>query len=311
MDQSFYMNDWQLKAPVAFFVFNRPYTTEKVFEAIRQAKPTKLLVVADGPRADRPGEVEKCAAARAIIDRVDWDCEVLKNYSDVNQGCKLRVSSGLDWVFDTVEEAIILEDDCLPHSTFFRFCEELLEKYRGDERIVMISGVNFQFGRKRTSYSYYFSRYTHIWGWASWRRAWKYYDVTMKLWPTIKEGGWLQDILGNSQTGKYWGNIFQSVYDGKINTWDYQWTLACWVQGGLCILPNTNLVSNIGFGHNSTHTTGESKFSNMQTEPVNYPLVHPPFILRDERADIFTEKNHYNINSLSKRVLNRLVRILK
>jgi len=311
MDQGFYMNDWQLKAPVAFFIFNRPYTTEKAFEAIRQAKPTKLLVVADGPRADRPGEVEKCAAARAIIDRVDWDCEVLKNYSDVNQGCKLRVSSGLDWIFDTVEEAIILEDDCLPHPAFFRFCEELLEKYRGDKRIAMISGVNFQFGRKRTSYSYYFSRYTHIWGWASWRRAWEYYDVTMKLWPTIKEGGWLQDILGNFQTSKYWGNIFQSVYDGKINTWDYQWTFACWVQCGLSILPNVNLVSNIGFGINSTHTKGQSKFANMPVEPITFPLLHPPYVLRDAMADAYTENDQFTVQPLPIRIVNKLWRLLK
>lgn len=311
MDQGFYMNDWQLKAPVAFFIFNRPNTTEKVFETIRQAKPTKLLVVADGPRADQPGEVEKCAAARAIIDRVDWDCEVLKIYSAVNQGCKLRVSSGLDWVFDTVEEAIILEDDCLPHPTFFRFCEELLEKYRGDERIAMISGVNFQFGRKRTSYSYYFSRYTHIWGWASWRRAWEYYDVTMKLWPTIKEGGWLQDILGNSQTSKYWGNIFQSVYDGKINTWDYQWTFACWVQCGLSILPNVNLVSNIGFGINSTHTNGQSKFANMPVEPIAFPLLHPSYILRDAMADAYTENDQFTVQPLPIRIVNKLRQLLK
>ena len=150
--------------PVAFIIFNRPDTTKRVFAEIAKARPPKLLVIADGPRADHPADVEKCAAVRAIIDGVDWDCEVLKNYSDVNLGCKRRVSSGLDWVFDTVEEAIILEDDCLPHPTFFRFCEEMLEKYRDDKRIAMISGDNLQFGRKRTGYSYYFSRYPHIWG---------------------------------------------------------------------------------------------------------------------------------------------------
>ncbi|MFM7711944.1 MAG: glycosyltransferase family 2 protein, partial [Microcystis sp.] len=142
-----------------------PDTTARVFEAIRQAKPPKLLVVADGPRADRADDIEKCKAARAIIEGVDWDCEVLTNYSDVNLGCKNRVSSGLNWVFDTVEEAIILEDDCVPDPTFFRFCEELLEYYRHDQRIMVISGNNFQFGKKRTGYSYYFSVYTHCWGW--------------------------------------------------------------------------------------------------------------------------------------------------
>lgn len=161
------MYDFQLKTPVAFLIFNRPDTTRRVFAEIAKARPPKLLVVADGPRADHPDDVEKCAAVRAIIDGIDWDCKVLTNYSDINLGCKRRVSSGLDWVFDTVEEAIILEDDCLPHPAFFRFCEEMLNKYRDDKRIAMISGDNFQFGRKRTEYSYYFSRYPHIWGWAS------------------------------------------------------------------------------------------------------------------------------------------------
>jgi hypothetical protein len=155
--------DFQLKTPVAFLVFNRPESTIKVFEEIRRARPPRLLVAADGTRADRPGEAEKCAAVRAIIDTVDWPCEVLKNYSDVNLGCKVRVSSGLDWVFEQVEEAIILEDDCLPHPTFFRFCEELLERYRYDERVGIISGDNFLFGVRRTQDSYYFSRYAHIW----------------------------------------------------------------------------------------------------------------------------------------------------
>lgn len=156
------MIDWRLTTPVAFLVFNRPDTTIRVFEEIRRARPPKLLVVADGARADRPGEAEKCAQVRAIVEQVDWECGVLKNYADDNMGCKRRISSGLDWVFANVEEAIILEDDCLPHPSFFRFCEELLRRYRDDERVMMISGDNFQFGKKRTDYSYYFSKYPHI-----------------------------------------------------------------------------------------------------------------------------------------------------
>jgi len=300
-----------LKTPVTFLIFNRPDTTEKVFEEIRRARPPKLLIVADGPRVDKSGEAEKCRAARAIIERVDWPCEVLTNYSDTNLGCKRRVSSGLDWVFDNVEEAIILEDDCLPHPTFFRFCEELLERFRNDERIMMISGDNFQFGRNRTQHSYYFSHYCHIWGWASWRRAWKYYDIDMKLWPLIRDGMWLNGIFRNRNTVRYWRKIFDSVYQGKIDTWDYQWVFACLIQGSLSILPNLNLVSNIGFGLNATHTTGKSKFSNMQIAAISFPLEHPSFILRDDIADIFTEKYQFNIHSLGKRVLNRIVRVFR
>jgi len=153
------MNDFTLTTPVAFLIFNRPDTTEKVFAEIAKAKPPKLLVVADGPRAAKPGEIEKCEAVRSIVERVDWDCEVLKNYSDVNMGCRTRVSSGLDWVFENVEEAIILEDDCLPNQSFFKYCQELLQYYRHNEKIFSISGSNWQFGGRIYDKSYYFSKF--------------------------------------------------------------------------------------------------------------------------------------------------------
>ena len=306
------MTDFQLTTPVAFLIFNRPDTTARVFEAIRQAKPPKLLVVADGPRPDRPDDVEKCKAARAIIEKVDWDCEVLTNYSDVNLGCKSRVSSGLNWVFEIVEEVIILEDDCLPHSTFFRFCEELLDYYRHDERIMVISGDNFQFGRKCTDYnSYYFSRYPHCWGWATWRRAWKYFNFDMKLWPIIRDGEWLKSISHNSKDRRYWTKIFQSSYDNKVKSWAYCWTFACWIQNGLTILPNVNLVSNIGFGEGATHTSSsKSKVANLPVEEMIFPLKHPPFLLRHVEADDFTHNNNYasnlwlRFNSKIKQILN-------
>src|SRR5215831_3805810 len=158
-----------MRTPVALIIFNRPDVTERVFAEIAHARPRKLLVIADGPRFNRPGEAEKCTATRAIIDRVNWECEVLKNYSDVNLGCGGRESSAMIWIFEQAEEAIILEDDTLPQPTFFRFCEELLEKYRDDERVMHISGDNWLFGQKRISDSYFFSHYCLSWGWASWR----------------------------------------------------------------------------------------------------------------------------------------------
>ena len=303
--------EFQLKTPVAFLVFNRPDTTKRVFEEIRRAQPPKLLVVADGPRADKPGEAEKCMATRAIIQQVDWPCEVLTNYSDVNLGCKLRISSGLDWIFETAPEAIILEDDCLPHPTFFRFCEELLEKYRDDERVMMISGDNFQFGRKRTNNSYYFSHYTHIWGWASWRRAWKHYDVDMKLWPEIKQGAWIIDRLENKRSAKYWANVFDQVYKGNIATWDFQWLFACWLQSGTTILPNVNLISNIGFGSEATHTSINSPFANLRREPMLFPLRHPPFMMRDTIADSLMRKIMFHSPSFPARVAYKLKGLLK
>ncbi|MCJ7547022.1 MAG: glycosyltransferase family 2 protein [Deltaproteobacteria bacterium] len=303
------MSDLKLKSTIAFLVFNRPETTIRVFEEIRRARPPKLLVVADGPCADRQSEVDKCQAVRAIIDTVDWPCEVLKNYSDVNLGCKIRVSSGLNWVFDQVEEAIILEDDCLPHPTFFRFCEELLERYRDDERIVMISGDNFQSGKMRTKESYYFSRYTHIWGWASWRRAWRHYDVDMKVWPEMRDGGGLCKVLLDEKVISYWTNIFERVYNGEIDTWDYQWLFACLIQNGLSILPNVNLVSNIGFNMKATHTTRQGNFNNMRTQPMAFPLAHPPCVLRNVQADHYTETHHYFIMPLPVKVLKKALNI--
>jgi cephalosporin hydroxylase len=296
------IDKFQLKTPVCLIIFNRPDTTEKVFEAIRQAKPPRLLVIADGPRADQPGEAEKCAAVRAIINQVDWDCEVLTNYSDINLGCRKRVSSGLNWVFSLVEEAIILEDDCLPHLTFFRFCEELLERYRYDQRIMAIAGNNFQIGRESTDYSYYFSFYNHIWGWASWRRAWHLYDLEMKQWPEVRESNLLCDILQDTQAVAHWSKTFQSGYEG-FDTWDFAWTFACWSHNGLSILPNVTLVSNIGFGPDATHTKGGSQFANLPTKAMNFPLRHPPFMIRDTQADDLTEKMMFSGSSKSAQTL--------
>ncbi|WP_242031169.1 DUF5672 family protein [Anabaena sp. FACHB-1237] len=288
------MNEWQLKTPVCFIIFNRPDVTERVFQKIREAKPPKLLVIADGARANKIGEQEKCIAARAIINQVDWKCEVLTNYSDINLGCRNRIYTGLDWVFSQVEEAIILEDDCLPDPSFFRFCEELLEEYRHNSRIMLVCGQNLQFGQKRRNYSYYFSRYSHCWGWATWKRAWQYYDDTMTLWPQVRDENWLFDILQDEQAFRYWSVIFQSIYEG-FDTWDYPWLFACYINQGLSILPNINLVSNIGFGQEGTHTTDtNSILANIPVEEMQFPLKHPPFIVRDTQADNFTERTFYS-----------------
>ena len=293
------MSKWQLKTPVCFIIFNRPDVTQRVFEKIREAKPPKLLVIADGPRTNKIGEQEKCIAARAIINQVDWKCEVLTNYSDVNLGCRKRIYTGLDWVFSQVEEAIILEDDCLPDPSFFRFCEELLEEYRHNSRIMLVSGQNLQFGKKRRNYSYYFSRYNHCWGWATWKRAWQYYDDTMELWPLVKNENWLFDILQDEQAFRYWSATFQGMYEG-FDTWDYPWLFACYINQGLSILPNINLVSNIGFGQEGTHATDtNSILANIPVEEMQFPLKHPPFIVRDTQADNFTERTFYS-GSLAK-----------
>lgn len=303
------MSDWQLKTPVAFIIFNRPETTECVFAEIAKAKPPKLLVIADGPRATRNGEAAKCAASREIIERVDWDCEVLTNYSDINLGCKNRVASGLDWVFEQVPEAIILEDDCLPDPTFFRYCQELLEHYRDDERIAMISGDNFQFGRKRGEASYYFSRYNHIWGWASWRRAWRYYDRNAGIWPELRDHAWLDVLIKTAGEKKFWAKIFQAVYEGKIDTWDYQWALASWSQGMVSIIPSVNLISNIGFGAEATHTHGVSIYADLPVKSLSFPLRHPKVILPHAEADAFTARGMFSA-SIYRRIVQKMKALL-
>jgi hypothetical protein len=275
-----------LDTPVVFLIFRRPDLTARVFEAIRQAKPKKLLVVADGPRNE--DEATLCQQARAVTEQIDWDCEVLRNYSDVNLGCRQRVSSGLDWAFEQVEEAIILEDDCLPHPDFFHYCQELLAYYQEDERVWCISGNNFQDRQWRGDGSYYFSNYNHCWGWATWQRCWRKYDHQMINWPVFKRGGYLDVILDNTLEVQYWQEIFDHLYEtGKPNTWDYPWTFTSWQNSGLTALPNINLVSNIGFGADGTHTTGESKLANLPMGDLGN-IRHPSFVVRNHLADQYT-----------------------
>jgi len=209
-----------------------------------------------------------------------------------------------------VPEAIILEDDCLPHPSFFRFCEEMLGRYRHDTRVMAISGDNFQFGQKRGAYSYYFSRYNHVWGWASWRRAWQHYDVNMRAWPAIREGGWLAGVLDDARQHDYWTNIFERVHGGLIDTWDYQWTFACWIQNGLTVLPQTNLISNIGFGVDATHTQSASVFAELPVHEMGFPLEHPPYMLRDAAADAFTNKNNFSEPPIWRRVEKKLRKLI-
>jgi hypothetical protein len=277
-----------ITTPVALIIFRRPEFTERVIAAIAEAKPRKLLVVADGPRPERPDDVGECAAARAAVDRVDWDCEVLKNYSDVNFGCGRRPATGISWVFEHVEEAIILEDDCVPHPSFFRFCQELLERYREDMRVMHIAGSTYRRESFPIPSSYYFSCFNGAWGWATWRRSWKYYDMGLKLWPSLKNTSWLEDILGNEIAVRYWANVFDRAfeYDGNVSYWDYQWTFACWAHSGLSILPKHNLVSNVGCGRDATHTLKENDPTlNLPTEEMKFPLVHPPAVLQNRDLD--------------------------
>jgi hypothetical protein len=239
--------------PVAFLVFNRPEPTARVFAAIRAARPTVLLVVADGPRPDRAGEAERVAAVRAIATAIDWPCDVRTQFADVNLGCKRRISSGLEWVFAEVERAIILEDDCLPSPAFFAFAETMLERYAGDRRVFSVTASNFSGATEADGH--YFSNYATVWGWATWRDRWACYDVAPAMpWADLRR------LWGHRPLAYLvWRRIFRDLTQGRIDTWDFQWVLTVWRERGLAVRPTVNLVRNIGFGADATHThDGES-----------------------------------------------------
>ena len=273
--------------PIAFCIFNRPEVTQRVFDAIARQKPKQLFVIADGAREDVEGESELVAQTRAIVDQIDWPCNLQCNFAKRNMGCRNRMATGLSWAFGLAEQLIILEDDCLPDQSFFGYCRELLIRYQSDPNVMMISGDNFQ-PHRRTENSYYFSRWTHIWGWASWRRAWQHFDVELKSWPEVRLQKDFVKQFENEQEYRYWSRIFDGLVRGEIDTWDFAWGYACWVQGGLTILPEVNLVSNLGFGLDATHTRDpNSSLANLPTSAMG-ALRHPPNIERNEIADQWT-----------------------
>jgi len=283
----------EVKTAVLFLVFNRPDATKQVFEAIRKAKPPRLYVAADGPRGGKFGEPERVKEVRTIATEVDWPCKVKMLFREKNLGCKKAVSSAITWFFEQEEQGIILEDDCLPHLDFFFFCENLLNRHFSDEQIFAITGNNFQKGEWRGDASYYFSKYIHVWGWATWRRAWKYYQVDINFWPKWKTSLAWTTYTPDKIERRYWQEIFDRCYLDKIDTWDYQLLLSAWYKNGLTATPNVNLVKNIGFGMDATHTHDKSsEFSNMAFEKIGI-LKYPKIIKKNIKADKFVSDHHY------------------
>lgn len=290
--------------PVLFLAFNRPETTRRVFDAIRQARPAQLFIAADGPRQDRPDEIGKCAETRETVSAIDWPCDVKTLFREHNLGCRKAVSSAIDWFFDHVEEGIILEDDCLPHPDFFRFCREMLEFHRDDHRVMHISGTNFQGGIKRGNASYYFSRYAHIWGWATWRRAWRFYDVDMKSFPEFKISDAPRQVFPIRRERKRWLEILEKVYrnDVVFRTWDFQWSYALFKENCLAVTPNVNLVSNIGFG-TGTHASN-SKYANLPYVSIEEELTHPDELIPNTEADKMVFNEAYANSNLFYKIKN-------
>jgi hypothetical protein len=304
------MNSNSLDTPVVLIIFKRFDATQKVFNAIRKARPKQLLVIADGPRLDREGEAEKCTQTRGIIDQVDWDCEVVKCFSDKNLGCGVRISTGLSWVFEQVEEAIILEDDCLPHPTFFMFCQEMLQRYRDEPGVMSVSGCLF--AKSPNPESYYFSHYLSCWGWATWRRAWQKFDFKMTQLPELLEKGWLYQYLPDKNIADFWQRRFQAVYDsGKGDVWSYQFQLASWLNKGLSIRANSSLIANIGVDADSTHAQMHGNSSNKvpkfdYLEEMKFPLVHPEQVERDQHMDDVMGKMLIGNTSIASRAYRKV-----
>jgi hypothetical protein len=279
------------ETPILFLIFNRPDTTRQVFERIKQIKPKYFYIACDGPRSNKADETEIVRATRDwVIENITWDCEYKTLFRDTNLGCGRSVSSSISWFFQNVEMGIILEDDCLPDISFFTYCQELLILYKHDQRVSSICAPNMLGDIYKSSYSYSFSNYCLVWGWATWRRAWLQYDFKLSNWPEIKKTDFLKKINNTFFFKIYWNYIFNLCYEGKINTWDYQWIYASWQQSGLSIIPSVNLIRNIGIGNNSTHHVDEyfSKFSEQQ---LLFPLIHPTKIQKTINLDILlTEK---------------------
>lgn len=274
-----------MKTPVVFIVFNRPKLTRLAFERIREARPAKLLVVCDGPRPDRPEDRDKVAAVRRLIDDgVDWPCEVLKNYSDDNLGCRARPASGINWAFSLLEEAIFIEDDCLADPSFFTFCDEMLERFRDDERIMHINGTNFIASHFRPETSYFFSKYVWVWGWAAWRRTWRHYDYTMASWDERLPA--LNGSFDSRREQAFWLSTFEEARKDwhAAQAWDFPWIYTCWTRGGLAVVPAVNLVENLGFGPDATHTNAVSSHLRMTAENLSV-VRHPAQVRRSRLCD--------------------------
>lgn len=303
------MSEYELDTPVVFSIFNRPAHTRTVFDIIAAARPKKLFIIADGPRPGHPTDAERCRLARAAVEKVTWPCDVRMDAADANMGCRDRMLSGSDWVFGQVEEAIFLEDDTVPHPDFFRFCEELLRRYRDDRRVMSITGLCLR-PLSVSAYSYGFSTLACGWGRACWRRSWEAFDPTMSLWPEVRDNGLLSQVFPDRAQAAYWHQIMESTYRGRFDSWGYPFILSCWLLGGLTAMPGRNLVRNIGFGADSTHTKLGGGLDKLALEGIDFPLRHPPIVTRDYAYDEYAFRRFIRRKSLPSRLVNKARRIL-
>lgn len=265
--------------PVLFIVFNRIDETKKTFDIIKRIKPSKLFIAADGPRKDRQGESDLCDKVRTLASNVSWECEVHTLFQNSNLGCGLGEASAMNWFFNNVEMGIIIEDDIVVDDSFFYFCEQMLHKYRDDGRVGMITAFNFMHSTIDYPYSYYFSKLYHIWGWASWRRAWKHYEYGVPMYDRLRQENLLKNIFDKNQSDLF--KQIEAIRNKEHDTWDIQWAFACIINNFLCVTPCLNLMQNIGFNDNATHTKNSDISFQNTSSSLKFPLIHPDFVAQD------------------------------
>lgn len=286
----------KFETPILFLVYNRPTQTNLTFKSIRSIKPSKLYISADGPRANSSQDRDLSQQVKKIVSNIDWECDVKYKYESYNMGCGAGVKSGIDWLFENEKLGIILEDDVLAEETFFTFCEELLLKYRDDERISMIAGTN-HIQYEPSNFSYFFSKNKACWGWATWKRAWKNMDYEMNWRDGFQSSDVIQNMSVNNRSLRHWRRTISLIDAGKVNAWDWQWYFSVASQNQLTIFPSVNLVSNIGFGESATHTKGKAKTAFLISRNLNFPLKHPEFVCPDFTYDILFEKQKTRTNN--------------
>ena len=301
-----------MKSAVLFIIFKRPDTTRRVFDRIREAQPPRLYIAADGPRKDHVGESEKCQAARKVVEYIDWPCEVYRLYRDENLGCGVGPFTAITWFFEHEEQGIIIEDDILPHIDFFKYCDEMLDRYKDDESIQLIAGRNSFYDDFQHEYSYYKSSLFHIWGWASWRRVWNTYQYNTSEISFVFFKKKLNSRSLLKKTNQYWMRIFERMQRQPIETWDFQLYFNEIINDRYSIIPFVNMVENIGFDKEATHTHKGKIKETTQKGNSPYPIKHPECISENHYADaVFALNFGFFRKSFCSRVISKFRSVLQ
>ncbi len=285
-----------MEKPILLLLFNRPIETKILFDRLRLLKPSKIYINQDGPRINFLKDKILCQEVKKLIKDIDWQCDIKTKFSEINLGCRTSVSSAISWFFQNEEEGIILEDDCIPSKTFFLFCNQMLDRYKESNDIFSISGSNFQKKRIIGNGDYYFSKYAHCWGWATWKRAWRCYDNKMNFWSNLSKSNQWKNLNPNKYEKRYWSKIFDLVSSNKINSWAYVWLASIWNENGKSIIPNKNLIVNIGFNEKATNTVTSSNINihEIEFEELENIINHPKNLDVNFEADKFVFENHFN-----------------